>query len=279
MSVAGKVVLVSDATHAIGATIAREFAERGAHVHTLASEAEAERLRHDLTQSSGDMDVAVDVGDVTDLSDASRLVDGALARHGRIDALVNTHHTEGSRPVVDTHALELEEWDEIYRVNVRACFTLCQLVLPHMVAQADGTILTIASTTGLQAAAYMTANNTASAAAIHLCRSLAVEYQRHNIRVNAVVVAGTWHSSSVRIREGYAARDTEGDRSRLPDSGPYVMPTRSLQKIAQAFVSLTEPESDYITGGVIAVDGCLSAGLATSALLENASTGRWQWPT
>jgi NAD(P)-dependent dehydrogenase (short-subunit alcohol dehydrogenase family) len=274
VSVQGLVVLVTDTAHEIGTLIAREFASRGALVSALASQQAVAEVRHHL-QDAGAVEVLA--GDVTNVADVEQLVDGAIARHGRVDVLIATHHTEGSHPVSDSHEVDLADWDEIFNVNVRAGFVACQRVLPHMVAQRSGVILQIASTTGLQAAAFMNANNAASAATIQLCRGLAVEYRRHNIRVNAVVVAGTFHSSSERIRDGYAVRH-QGETLTRGDEPALVAPPRDLSKIARCFVALADPDAADITGGTIPVDGGLAAGLATSALLENASIGRWAWP-
>jgi NAD(P)-dependent dehydrogenase (short-subunit alcohol dehydrogenase family) len=277
MSVSDKVVVVSDATHEIGEQIVTEFAKRGAHAFSLVNE--KGRLADVRSKFSSDgIKADVALGDMVNAKDFQKLVSSAIDRHGRVDVLVNTQHTEGEHPVMDSHELSLEDWDAIYNVNLRASFVACQVVLPHMIRQRGGVILQITSTTALQAAAGMNANNSASAAAVQMCRGLAVEYQKYNIRVNAVVVAGTWHASSLRIREGYARRHTGEDLVRPADMKATVMPERDLSKIAQGFVALATDEAVAITGGVISMDGCLSSGLAVSALLENASIGKWEWP-
>lgn len=143
-SLASQVVVITGASSGIGEATARRLARAGAHVVLTARRPERlERLAREI-DPSGRRVLAV-AGDITVAADRARLVDSAVKKFGRIDALVN-NAGYGTRGPVELVPLEL--WRRNFETNVFALVALTQLVLPAMRARRDGCIVNIGSVAG-----------------------------------------------------------------------------------------------------------------------------------
>lgn len=179
-----RVVLITGATGEFGPYVARAFAQTGARLSLTARKvAEAE----DLAASLGlDPDRALPHGvDLTQAGSVAAWIDAIRARWARADVLVNL--AGGYRPGKPVHELEDADLDFMLNINFRSTFMACRAVLPLMLAQQSGKIVTVGAKAGLQAGRKSTAYALAKAGVLRLTEALSAEVREQGINVNAVI--------------------------------------------------------------------------------------------
>ena len=124
--------------------------------------------------------------DVTDPAAVDAAVAAVLAEFGQIDVLVNNAGITGSQRASTLHETPVDEWDRVHAVNVRGPFLCSRAVLPVMMRQQSGQVITIASVAGLFAFPGRSAYTSSKGAALMLTRSIAVDYAKYGIRANAI---------------------------------------------------------------------------------------------
>ncbi len=190
--------------------------------------------------------------DVTDPVAVQAAVDTVLARSGRIDVLVNNAGITGSAAATVLHETPVEEWDRVHAVNVRGPFLCSRAVLPTMIEQRAGHVITIASVAGLVAFPGRAAYTASKGAAIMLTRSIAVDYARYGVRANAVCPGmvytpmTAWRLDQPELRDAVERQIPLG-RVAEPD------------EIADAVALLAAGRMRYLTGHSLVIDGGLSA--------------------
>jgi NAD(P)-dependent dehydrogenase (short-subunit alcohol dehydrogenase family) len=181
----GKVAIVTGGGGGIGRGISERFAREGAAV--VVAEIDAERARETQVAIAGDGGRAVSVVvDVRDADVADALVTTARDEFGRVDVLVNNvGHFGGARKAF--HEQTDEEWDDLYRVNFAHVLSCTRAVLPVLIAQGDGgSIVNVSTIEAFRAIPTRAVYSAYKSAITGLTRSLAVEYGRQGIRVNAI---------------------------------------------------------------------------------------------
>ncbi|MEZ5833079.1 MAG: SDR family NAD(P)-dependent oxidoreductase [Dongiaceae bacterium] len=179
--------IVVGAGRGIGRATALELAAQGAKVACFDSDgANAEKVAGEL-KAQGAQSVAAQL-DVTADATIAPAVALAMRSFGRIDALVNCAGITG-RTNVPAHEVDLEDFDRVYRVNLRGALLLSQAVLPHMQKQRYGRILHVASIAGKEGNAGMTAYSATKAGLIGMVKSMAKDYVEHGITINALAPA------------------------------------------------------------------------------------------
>lgn len=180
----GRVAIVTGAAMGIGRAISRRLGEAGATV--VAADINAEVLDATVADiaKSGSVIEAVAV-DVRDTASINTLVDNTVARHGRLDIMVNNAGIYPNQPLLE---MDDEDWDRVMEINVRGAFAGSRAAARHMIPQSTGgVIITLGSVNGYRAFGGGLSHYTASKHAIHgLTRALAVELGPHDIRVVAV---------------------------------------------------------------------------------------------
>ncbi|GIF98152.1 SDR family oxidoreductase [Catellatospora citrea] len=139
-----KIVLITGASSGIGEATARHLAAAGHHV--VLGARRTDRLRQlvaELTDAGHSAEYAP--LDVTDLGSVQAFVDGAVARHGRVDVLVNN---AGVMPLARLDALRVDDWNQMIDVNLRGVLHGIAAVLPDMTRRKAGHVVTVASTAG-----------------------------------------------------------------------------------------------------------------------------------
>jgi NAD(P)-dependent dehydrogenase (short-subunit alcohol dehydrogenase family) len=180
-----RVAVVTGGGGGIGGGIATRFASEGASV--VVAELDATRANDTVAaiEHAGGTAVAA-VLDVTTTDGATRAVDAAISSFGRIDVLVNNvGHFGGGRKAF--HENTDEEWDELYRVNLAHVLAASRAAITAMLAQGrGGSIVNVSTIEAFRAIPTRAVYSAFKAAITGFTRSVAVEYARHGIRVNAI---------------------------------------------------------------------------------------------
>jgi len=233
-----RVALVTGSSSGIGAAIATAFARGGASVvvNSSSSVAAGEQLAAELP------DATYVQADVSDPSDAHRLVTTAVERYGRLDIVVNNAGTTNVIPHHDLEAATNEIWERILRVNVIGAWNVIRAAAPHLRATGDGVILNITSIAGVRPTGSSVPYAASKAALNHLTVLLA-NVLGPEIRVHAVapgLIDTPWTADWDEARE--VVRQVAPLRR-----------TGTPEDIADACVGLAGAR--YSTGQVLVVDG------------------------
>ncbi len=172
----GQVAIVTGASAGIGRATAELLCERGAKVALFSRQLEDKVESRRLVRS----------GDITNESDVERLFADTEALLGPCDLLINN---AGAIEPALLHEMSIDAWERTFAVNVRGAFLTCRRALPAMIARRKGTIINVASISGVIGPGKFpgfTAYCASKAALISLTESLAVEVKEHGIRVNCV---------------------------------------------------------------------------------------------
>lgn len=248
----GRVMLVTGARQGLGFGIAQAAAQAGAHVvlNDLDPDALADRV--EALRGQG-LDCSGQAFDVTDEAAVKDGVAAILARHGRVDALVNNAGIQIRKPLIE---YELAEWQRIMDVHVTGAFLLCRAVLPGMVAQGGGAIVMIGSmaTQGVRLGVPMTAYVAAKSAVTGLARAIASEYGARGVRCNVVAPGflATEFTQALQDNPDFNAFIA----SRVP-AGRWGQPA----DIAPAVIYLASDASLYVNGQSLVIDGGTLAAL------------------
>lgn len=243
----GRVVLVTGAAGGIGTALARSLVAAGAGV-ALADVDEA-GLRRSVDQAGGGhaepflVDLASD--------DETAALPARVVEHfGRLDVLVNNAGIRKITPMAD---LGPEEWRRTLDINLTAPYVLSRAAIPAMLGNGRGKIVNIASLAGLTAVRGRAAYGAAKAGMIMLTRTIALEFGHQGIWCNALapgVIETPMTSHVLRSPEmtGTVRAITPVGRAGQPD------------EVAQSVIFLAGPDSDYINGVTIPIDGGWSTG-------------------
>jgi len=240
-NLSGKVAIVTGASRGIGRGIAEVLAARGAQVVAGARGEHAAGTVDAIRQAGGHAEAASI--DVTDGASIEAMVEGVLARHGRIDVLVNNAGITRDQLML---RLKRQDWDEVIATNLTSAFTCVQAVLKPMLKQRAGRIVSISSVVGQMGNAGQANYAASKAGLIGFSMALAREVASRNITVN-VVAPGMIETDMTRA----VAEKAQGEWESL-------IPLKRLgtpQDIAAAVCFLASDEAAYITGQVLAVNG------------------------
>jgi NAD(P)-dependent dehydrogenase (short-subunit alcohol dehydrogenase family) len=202
-------------------------------------------------------DVSFVTADVTDETAVARAVAGALARHGRIDVLVNN---AGVNAYADAETMTEAEWDAVFAVDLKGAWLCAKHVLPGMRARQSGSIVNIASIHATLTIAGMFPYAAAKSGLVGLTRSLALDCAPQGIRVNAV--SPGWTRTHL-VEEWFALQP---DPAAAEASVMRAHPMRRIatpEEVARVVAFVASPDASAITGASIAVDCGLGIQFAT----------------
>lgn len=235
------VVLVTGASRGLGAAMAIALAEEGAHV--VATARSKDSLAEVAAQGRGRI-TTVET-DMRDEASVGALVPEVLARHGRIDALINN---AGIAPAGKFATQDPEVWKDALAVNVIAPMLLAQAAGLQMIEQGGGRIVNVASTTGIRGKPYLVSYSTSKGAVIRFTESLAAEWAAKNIQVNCIAPGAFVTDAQKAVTDSpelHAKRIAKIPAGRMADPSELV-PLACL---------LVSPLSPFTTGATFVVDG------------------------
>ena len=186
--------------------------------------------------------------DVSQPQQVNQAVDTIEKYFGRIDAWVNNAGVAVFKPILQT---TFEEWRYVLSTNLEGAFLCTQACAPVMLKTGGGSIVNIASISGLRASTLRVAYGTSKAALIHLTKQQAVELGNVGIRVN-VVAPGPVDTEMAKLVHSVAIRSDYYDTIPLNRYG-------TTEEIAQAVGFLCSTDASFINGQVLAVDGGFEA--------------------
>ncbi len=237
-----RIILISGANGGLGQAIARSFLDEApanfAWLGVHARHDQADKLAAEFTGRCECVSL-----DVTERRSWGAAVQLILARHQRVDVLVNNagRHADGLLATLPSEA-----WHDVLSTNLDGAFYGCQAVLPAMVSQRGGRIVNVASLSALLAPPGQTNYAAAKAGMVALTQSLAKEVARLNITVNAVCPGFI----DTEALAALPAEARQAAQARVP-----MRRFGRPEEIAAAIRFLACPEASYITGSVLKIDG------------------------
>ena len=186
MRLKGKIALVTGASRGIGRASALALAHEGATIVGVArTKAELDELCRAISASGGS--ASSFVADVTQAADVAAAVGDCVAKHGRIDILVNNVGMGGYRPFLEWSEAD---YDRIMATNAKSTWLFCKEVIPHMLSNGGGNIINVASVAGLQGYANEAIYCSSKFAQVGLTQALDREFWQKNIKVSAICPGG-----------------------------------------------------------------------------------------
>jgi glucose 1-dehydrogenase len=246
----GKVAVITGASSGLGRAMALNFAAEGASVvigDVRSDPQEGGEPTTELITRSGASALFVRT-DVADWEEIDALISTAVARHGRLDVMVNNAATASGTGLLDTTA---EQWDQVMGVNLTGMFYGCKRAAQQMVtqeprAEVRGRIINLGSQMGIVNSPHDTPYGVSKAGAIYLTRQIAVDYAEQLIVCNCI------SPGKIVIERPNFPPDPEIENARLRTPWPRL---GRPQDIANAAVFLASDRATYMTGSNMIVDG------------------------
>lgn len=244
ISLQDKVALITGAAGGLGGAIAWAFGAAGARVflHDL-----FEDQMKDITSSmrAEGIEVGYKALDITAPGAPQMLVDAAISVMGKIDIVVNSAGI--NRPQKHEDVTE-KNWDDIMNINLKAMFFVSQAAGKQMIAKGGGKIINISSQAGLVALPLRAAYCSSKGGVNQLTRTLALDWAKYNILVNAIAPSFVETALTAKMFED------ESFRQYVLDSIPLGRMVKAGE-IANAALFLASDLSNMITGHILSVDG------------------------
>ncbi len=251
MRLKDKVAIITGGGTGIGEALAKTFAREGARVAiTGRREGELKRVVSDI-QKSGGQALALP-GSVTVEVDVREAIDATVKRFGRLDVLVNNAgNLFHANPL---HETTDQVWDDTFDTFLKGTFRFIRAAIPRMLKQGGGSILNISTVAGMKAIAGFPghAYQAAKAGVNLLTKTVAVEYAKQGIRVNAICPAGVL---TPPIEEMLKNPQMKTFFETLHPMGRLGRP----EEIAEASIYFASDESQWTTGTILTVDGGVMA--------------------
>jgi NAD(P)-dependent dehydrogenase (short-subunit alcohol dehydrogenase family) len=231
MTTAQRIVLVTGAAGHLGKAVAATFAGQGAQLVLV------DRHRTALDAAfAGQADHLQLAADLLDTAQTHAAIAAAIERFGRIDALC--HLAGGFRMGEPVHATSDATWNFLFDINTRTLRNIAQAVVPRMLAQGGGKIVTVGAFAAQRGVANMGAYTAAKSATIRLTEAMSAELRDHNVNVNCVLPT---------------IIDTPDNRASMPDADParWVAPAA----LADVIAFLVSDSARAVHGAALPVSG------------------------
>lgn len=252
MNLTDKTVLITGGASGIGYAAVQAFLGQQANVVVAdIDEAQGEAM---VRKENNDRLHFVQT-DITDEAACQHAVESAVHTFGGLDVLINNAGIEIVAPI---HEMELRDWNKVLQVNLTGMFLMSKHALKHMLAAGKGNIINTCSVGGLVAWPDIPAYNASKGGVLQLTKSMAVDYAKHQIRVNCVCPG----IIDTPLNEKSFLENNEGTLEEIKKEKAKVNPLLRLGKpeeIANVMLFLASDLSSYMTGSAITADGGYTA--------------------
>ncbi len=246
-----KIALITGAARGIGRGIALKFAQEGAAVGVLdIDEAACQSVVDEITAAGGHaLALRASVADEQQVEAAVAKLRNAF---GLINVLVNN---AAVMPAGRLHETSPADFDRCVAVNLRGTYLVSRAVIPQMIELRQGSIIHMASVTGVIGLPGLAAYSATKGALIALARAMSTDYARLGIRVNTVS-PGT--IDSPMLHDFLAAQSSPDSLRRAFDEMHPIGRVGTIEEVANVFLFLASDESSFVTGANYQVDGGIS---------------------
>jgi 3-oxoacyl-[acyl-carrier protein] reductase len=248
----GKFALVTGAARGIGKSIADTLSANGARVGYADIDP---TVKEAAANSPSAFAVEMDISNEARVESAMAEV---LKEFGRLDILVNNAGVNTAKHRVNIDQFPLEEWERIVKIDLTGTYLVSKAAVRTMIKQRAGRIINISSVLGVIPARLQCAFTAAKAGVVHLTRTMAIELGEFGILVNCVAPGSTLTEGTKQLF--YSETASEKDRVKRVLSHIPLGRAGTVEEMAHAVLFFTAPESGYITGQTLCVDGGWSAG-------------------
>jgi len=242
MKLEGRVSLITGSAQGIGKEIAMTLAQAGSDIVVCDVNLEAAQATQKEIEALGRRALSIKV-DVTNLKEVEEMVNLILDKFSKIDILVNNAGITRDNLIL---RMSEEDWDKVLSVNLKGAFNCIKVLSRHMIKKRYGKIVNMASVIGIMGNAGQANYAASKGGLIALTKSLAKELASRNINVNAVAPGFIQTAMTAKLPEEYRQQMLN-----VIPLGKFGVPA----DVAKTCLFLVSPESDYITGQVIVVDG------------------------
>lgn len=251
MRLTGKIALVTGAARGVGRGIAHRFATEGAKVGVLdLDKAKCQAVADEIIAAGGQA-IALQA-DVRQEGQVSAAVNKLRMTFGVCNVLVNN---AAVMPVGRLHETAPDDFDRCVAVNLRGTYLMCRAVIPDMLAAGSGSIIHMASVTGMMGLPGIAAYSGTKGALIALTRAMSTDYARDGIRVNSVS-PGT--IDSPMLHDFVAVQSNPAGIRRQFDEMHPIGRVGRIEEVANVCLFLASDEASFVTGANYTVDGGIS---------------------
>ena len=244
LDLSGKTAVVIGGTSGIGRAIALGMADAGADVVCTSRRAEQVETTAAEIEAKGRKTIRV-TSDVSDRASLDNLLNKCVAAFGKVDILVNSAGRTKREPTID---LDDETWNAILETNLTGTLRSCQVFGRHMIANGYGRIINIASLSTFVSLYEVAAYSASKAAVASLTKSLAIEWAKLGVNVNAIAPGVFRTALNEKLLD-------ESERGREFLTRTPMGRFGNVEELAGAAIFLASDAASFVTGEVLVVDG------------------------